>query len=181
MARSTRTRILDGALDLLRAEGGGSVTLDAAARQAGLTKPGLMYHFPTKEALKLGIVDHVAARWEEMLLDRLGGPLEGTSPHQRTRAYVEVALTAPFDRADYAVCTDALYRDAFHQMWERRFEPWLLLPDDLPARDRARLTAARLLADGYWTAAATDVFPVLERDRAELVAITDDLLRDESP
>ncbi|KOX11293.1 TetR/AcrR family transcriptional regulator [Nocardiopsis sp. NRRL B-16309] len=181
MERSTRTRILDGALDLLRAEGGGSVTLDAAARQAGLTKPGLMYHFPTKEALKLGIVDHVAARWEEMLLDRLGGPLDAASPHRRTRAYVEVALTAPFDRADYAVCTDALYRDAFHQTWERRFGPWLLLPDDLPDQDRARLTAARLLADGYWTAAATGVFPVLERDRARVVAITDDLLRDESP
>ncbi|WP_304452394.1 TetR/AcrR family transcriptional regulator [Nocardiopsis sp. YSL2] len=181
MAPDTRTRILDGALDLLRAEGGGSVTLDSAARRAGLTKPGLMYHFPTKEALKLGIVDHVAARWEGMLLDRLAEPLETASPHRRTRAYVEVALTAPFDRADYAVCTDALYRDAFHEIWEQRFRPWLHLPDDLPDHDRARLTAARLLADGYWTAAATDVFPVPERDRARLFAITEDLLKDEAP
>ncbi|RKS06352.1 TetR family transcriptional regulator [Nocardiopsis sp. Huas11] len=180
MERSTRTRILDGALDLLRAEGGGSVTLDAAAKQAGLTKPGLMYHFPTKEALKLGIVEHVAERWERMLLDHLAEPLGTASPHQRTRAYVAVALTAPFDRADYAVCTDALYRDAFHEIWERRFDPWLHLPEDLPDQDRARLTAARLLADGYWTAAATDVFPVPERDRAQVVAITDDLLREET-
>jgi AcrR family transcriptional regulator len=178
MAPSTKTRILDGALDLLRVEGGGSVTLDAAARQVGLTKPGLMYHFPTMEALKLAIVDHVAGRWERMLLDRLDGPLDTASPYQRTRAYVEVALTARFDRADYAVCTEALYRDAFHQTWVRRFDPWLRLPDDLPDQDRARLTAARLMADGFWTAAATGAFTVPERDRARLVAITDDLLRD---
>ncbi|MEO3853944.1 hypothetical protein [Acrocarpospora sp. B8E8] len=39
----------------------------------------------------------------------------------------------------------------------RHFEPWLDLPDDLPGQARGRLTAARLLADGYWMAAATDV------------------------
>lgn len=176
MSRNTRQRILDGALELLRAEGGGTITLDAAARQVGLTKPGLMYHFPTKEALMLAVVDHVADRWERILLDRVGLPLREASPHQRIRAYVEMAVTGDLDRADFAIVSDALYRDTLAKVWVRRFEPWVSLPDDLPARVRGRLTAARLLADGYWTAAATDVFPVPERDRAHLLAVVDELV-----
>ncbi|GAA0966890.1 TetR/AcrR family transcriptional regulator [Acrocarpospora macrocephala] len=180
MATDTKRRVLDGALDLLRAEGGGSITLDAAAKQVGLTKPGLMYHFPTKDALMLAVVDHVAARWEELMLDRLGQPVETASPYQRIRAYVEVALTGQFDRADFAIFFDALYRDALTAAWVRHFEPWLDLPDDLPGQARGRLTAARLLADGYWMAAATDVFPVPAQDRAHLLAVTEELLKAET-
>ncbi|MFE2638230.1 TetR/AcrR family transcriptional regulator [Streptomyces scopuliridis] len=179
MASNARQRILDGALDLLRAAGGGTITLDAAAKQVGLTKPGLMYHFPTKEALMLAVVDHAADRWEGMLLDHLGEPLETATPHQRIRAYVELALTARFDRADFAIYSDALYRDALTATWVHRFEPWLTLPEDMPAPVRGRLMAARLLADGYWTAAATDVFPAPEQDRAQLIAVTQGLLEEE--
>ncbi|MDJ1132147.1 TetR/AcrR family transcriptional regulator [Streptomyces iconiensis] len=181
MARNAKPQILDGALELLRVEGGGAITLDAAAKQVGLTKPGLMYHFPTKEALMLGVVDHVAERWEKLLLDRLGRPLEAASPHQRIRAYVEVALTTRFDRADYAIYSDAHYRDALTDTWVRRFEPWLALPSTLPDAARARLTAARLLADGYWVAATTGVFPVPDHDRDRLLALAETLLEDEAP
>ncbi|WP_409467484.1 TetR/AcrR family transcriptional regulator [Streptomyces sp. HC307] len=180
MASNAKRQILDGALDLLRAEGGGTITLDAAAKQAGVTKPGLMYHFPTKEALMLAVVDHVADRWETLLLHRLGRPLETATPHQRIRAYVEVSLAAEFDRADFAIYFDAHYRTAFTDAWVRRMEPWLAVPDTLPDTARARLAAARLLADGYWIATSTAVFPVPDRDRAHLLAVAEDLLKDES-
>ncbi|MBD0322544.1 MAG: TetR family transcriptional regulator, partial [Aldersonia sp.] len=45
---SPRDRVLEAALDVLR--DGESITLDSAARRVGMTKPGLMHHFPTKEA-----------------------------------------------------------------------------------------------------------------------------------
>ncbi|MEV0263897.1 helix-turn-helix domain-containing protein [Streptomyces sp. NPDC050617] len=180
MASTTKDRILDGALELLRVERG-AITLDAAAKQVGLTKPGLMYHFPTKEALMLGVVDHVAGRWEALLRGRLGQSPETASPHQRIRAYVEVALSGRFDRADYAIYTNALYRQALTATWVRRLAPWLTLPGSLPGPVRARLTAARLLADAYWAAAATDVFPVPDRDRAELLTVAETLLKDEMP
>jgi AcrR family transcriptional regulator len=181
MATSTRLRILDAALELLRAEGGGAVTLDATARQVGLTKPGLMYHFPTKEALMLAVVDHVADRWEAQLESALDVPLTGASPQQRIRAYVDVCLAGEFDRADFAIYTDAQYFTAFTAAWVDRLEPWIALPADLPPDVRARLDAARLMADGYWTAAATDVFPVSPADRARLLAIAEDLITADEP
>ncbi|RKN08049.1 TetR/AcrR family transcriptional regulator [Streptomyces radicis] len=180
MATDTKLRILEGALDLLRAEGGGAITLEATAKRVGLTKPGLMYHFPTKDALMLAVVDHAAAQWERLLIDRAGQPAEAATPFQRISAYVEVALTESFDRADFAIYSDAAYRDAYTATWIRRLDPWLTVPDDLPEPVRGRLVAARLLADGYWTAAATGVFPAAERDRAALVAVARDLLRQET-
>ncbi|MFE6861812.1 TetR/AcrR family transcriptional regulator [Nocardia sp. NPDC057668] len=181
MVTNARAKILDGALELLRVENGGSITLDAAAKQVGLTKPGLMYHFPTKEALMLGVVDHVAARWERKLIDHLGCEPQQASATQRIASYVEVALTGSFDRADFAICADAVYHPALTTTWVARFEPWLALPPELSAAQRARLTAARLLADGYWTAAATGVFPVPEHERAALLAVVRDLLKGTNP
>ncbi|MFI6871573.1 TetR/AcrR family transcriptional regulator [Nocardia sp. NPDC050406] len=180
MATGSRNKILDGALEILRAEGGGTITLEAAAKQVGLTKPGLMYHFPTKEALMLAVVDHAAARWEQRLLDHLGGPPQEATAAQRIRSYVEVALTEQFDRADFAIFADAVYRSALTAAWVARFEPWLTLPPELPAAERARLTAARLLADGYWAASATGVFPVPEHERAALLATVNNLLKGSS-
>lgn len=55
-------------------EEGGSVSLDSVARAVGLTKPGVMYHYPTKEALMLALVDSV--------LDRVG-----ERAHRPTRGY----------------------------------------------------------------------------------------------
>ena len=46
---SAREAMLDAAEAHLGADG--TLTLDSAARAAGVTKPGLMYHFSTKEQL----------------------------------------------------------------------------------------------------------------------------------
>ena len=67
---SAREAMLDAAEAHLGADG--TLTLDSAARAAGVTKPGLMYHFSTKEQLLGAILDRMTARYEcEMLaLDR---------------------------------------------------------------------------------------------------------------
>jgi AcrR family transcriptional regulator len=46
-----RTRILDAAEAIVQARGVPALTLDAAAKVAGVSKGGLLYHFASKEAL----------------------------------------------------------------------------------------------------------------------------------
>lgn len=55
-----RTRILDAAEALVRARGVAGLTLDAAAREAGISKGGLLYHFASKEALLAGLLNRLA-------------------------------------------------------------------------------------------------------------------------
>jgi hypothetical protein len=54
--------------------------------------------------------------------------------------------------------------------WAERFRPWLEVPPDVPADERARLQAVRLMADGCWYADATCILPVPEADRPSLLA-----------
>ena len=51
MSSDTRDRILDSLETLLLEHGMTKVTLDSVAAAAGVSKGGLLYHFPTKEAM----------------------------------------------------------------------------------------------------------------------------------
>jgi AcrR family transcriptional regulator len=46
-------------------QGFGHVTLDAVAERAGVSKGGLLYHFPTKSDLVRGLLSHYAAAHQE--------------------------------------------------------------------------------------------------------------------
>lgn len=134
-----------------------TISLDAVARRVGLTKPGLMYHFPTKEALMVGLVEYVAERWDHLLREHCGGGPETLTAFERTRAYVTVWTTAEVSRADYWVFSDALYHPRLAREWHRRLSPWNDLAG-LAAEAASLLTAARFCADGAWMAEATGVF-----------------------
>lgn len=137
----------------------GTVSLDSAARAAGVTKPGLMYHFGTKQDLMTALLDRMMTRHEEALarrLARLAGtrdPLQATVQH-RLAAYVTWVCTAEFDGADLVMFADPRLRDTLTAAWIERLRPWLAVPANLSGDRQARLLSARLLADGVWLAGA---------------------------
>lgn len=53
----TRERILEAAYAVAERSGVAALTLDAVAAEAEVSKGGLLYHFPSKEALLSGMVD----------------------------------------------------------------------------------------------------------------------------
>lgn len=88
---ATRQRLLDAAADLAFEEGASSLSLDAVAARAGVSKGGLLYHFPSKNAL-LGamVADHVG-RVRAELESRAPGALSGTAePLPAACCYLEV-------------------------------------------------------------------------------------------
>ena len=54
--RSARERLLDAAERVVAESGATHLTLDAVAKSAGVSKGGLLYHFPSKEALLEGML-----------------------------------------------------------------------------------------------------------------------------
>ena len=60
-APSTRERILDAALDAFAARGVEATSLDAVGAAIGIRKQTILYWFPSKEQLLLGVVDHAVA------------------------------------------------------------------------------------------------------------------------
>ncbi len=59
-----RDRLLDSAEQVIAREGVSSLTLESVAREAGVSKGGLLYHFPSKSALITAIVERLATRCE---------------------------------------------------------------------------------------------------------------------
>ncbi|WP_166969833.1 TetR/AcrR family transcriptional regulator [Brevibacterium atlanticum] len=164
MKTTTRERILEAAKTLAEDNGtiqGVTISLESVAQAAGLTKPGLMYHFPSKEALMLGLVDHAAAHWAQMLSEHTGRPAEELSSFERHRAYVAVATTVEVSRADYWIFSDALYHPTLAQAWRDHLGPWFDV-EGLDPTVVSLLTAARFCADGAWMSEATGVFPAAD-------------------
>ncbi|WP_080796274.1 TetR/AcrR family transcriptional regulator [Corynebacterium pacaense] len=58
---STRERILDTYEAILIGEGERAATFDQIAANAGVSKGGLLYHFPDKRALAQGLLDRLRA------------------------------------------------------------------------------------------------------------------------
>ena len=76
MAAGTRDRILDALEKLLLDVGIAQVTLESVAAEAGVSKGGLLYHFPSKEALLAAMVRRLGERADAQLADAVSG---GTS------------------------------------------------------------------------------------------------------
>lgn len=172
-----RADILDSAMKLVRE--GGTLSLDSVARAAGLTKPGLMYHFPTKEALMTGLVDHVVDAYERELAGRLPDQ-ENASVEERLAAYVDWAFTTEIDRADFVMFTDPRLCEQLTTQWSERLRAWTEVPPDLPPERRSRLLSARLIADGSWFADASGVFPLQADERQAVWTVARRLLEGES-
>lgn len=161
--------ILDVVVEHLREEGVLALSLDSAARVAGVTKPGLMYHFGTKAALVSALVDRIVDGHERELGALLGRAPEEASARERHAAYVRWSLTTGHDTVELIMLTDPRLWDRMTERWSERLTPWLSIPDTTPQPERARLHAVRLLADGSWFADASGFLPVTEEDRAALL------------
>ncbi len=85
MASDTRDRILAAVRVLLMRGGPDAVTMEAAAAEAGVSKGGLLYHFPSKTALYLGVLTQIGERVTADMAERL-------QRQEPVRAFLEYAV-----------------------------------------------------------------------------------------
>ena len=64
-AQRTRRKLLDAAQRLVDQSGASRLTLAAVAREAGVSKGGLLYHFGTKDELIAAMLDRRFTRFDE--------------------------------------------------------------------------------------------------------------------
>ena len=58
-SEQTRGRIRVAAAKVIERDGAGHLTLEKVAAEAGLSKGGLLYHYPSKDALLQGLLKHL--------------------------------------------------------------------------------------------------------------------------
>lgn len=165
---TTKPEILDSALEVLRS--GGALTIDAVARAVGITKPGVVHHFPTRETLTVAVTEHLLDGWEAEIAARAGDRAE---PVDRLRAYVEHTLLGEMDAADVALVADLRLREKLAALWSARMASWF------GELDAPALVAARLVADGAWIDRSLGLLDLDDARRAAVAHVALELIEKE--
>jgi AcrR family transcriptional regulator len=93
-----RNKVLDAAEAIVAARGVPALTLEAAAREAGVSKGGLLYHFASKEALLRGMVARMAAELHAMFDVLFAAQPSG--PGRACRAFLAWGFHSPPEAQD---------------------------------------------------------------------------------
>lgn len=70
-AHDTREKICEAAIRTASRDGLLAMTIDNVAKEAGVSKGGVMYHFPSKDDLVRGMLEHFGGQLERMVFERL--------------------------------------------------------------------------------------------------------------
>lgn len=148
---AVRQQLLEVAARLSLEKGLPSVTLDAVSQAAGVSKGGLLHHFPNKLSLHDGLFDDLTSTLDRALAEKMQGDSE---PKGRfTRAYLSVFFL-PEGLADgekWKVLTTALISEPhLRERWREWVEQHL---DENAGTDSSLETMlVRYAVDGLWLA-----------------------------
>lgn len=163
MARpSNREKVLDAFEDLVIEGGMAGVTLEAVADLAGVSKGGLLYHFPSKDALVEGFVQRLSDRVDALVT---GAP---DDPGEVVRWYLDYDILGPGERRTSRSLLAALNADGtgttakLVPVLERLYEP-LAVVDPYVAE------LVRLVGDGMYLGALLGLRPVPDALRRRMI------------
>ncbi len=151
---NTKQRILAAAERVVLRDGVGHLTLDAAAAEAGLSKGGILYHYPTRDSLVAAMVDRIIEQFEADIARHLpeAGSPEADLPGAYARAYVRATVEPTAtgeERLGAALLAAAAAEPALLAPLQRAAEGWQdrMVADGL---DPALATVIRMACDGLW-------------------------------
>ncbi|MCL5269364.1 MAG: TetR/AcrR family transcriptional regulator [bacterium] len=141
---SSKNAILDAAEAIVLESGAAHLTLDAVAERSTISKGGLIYHFPTKEALLEAMIGRLMERHEQ-LRDQARREL---APEPSNELLVEIRMLQKLSEADYHLSASLLavtanqpeLAKAFHEKYRRRFH------DEIMNQERFERSAILLFA-----------------------------------
>jgi len=165
---SSRNVILDAAQAVVLEVGAAHMTLDAVAARASISKGGLLYHFPTKEALLKALLKRRLHHLEEARKKKCSELPDG--PTREIKAYVLSSLArgrkdGPIGAALLAaIAHDPKLLEPVRGDYQKRFAE--LIPAGLRF-ERAVIVA--LAADGLRLLELLSLSPIHAKQRRQLI------------
>jgi AcrR family transcriptional regulator len=114
-SRRTRARILEEAVRVVAEKGYAAATNAAVAEAAGITRGAMLYHFPTRESLLAGAIDHIQGQRAAMFRAAADSLPPGADVTEHAiETYWDLLHRTPFiafAELEAAARTDALVRE----------------------------------------------------------------------
>lgn len=148
MARtSKKDEALQAALGIIERDGIPALTYESLADATGMSKSGLIYHFPSRHDMLIDIHAWSAQRWEEELSAIAGAQADELNAKQRLRAVI-LSLGKNDPLVELLLSIHAKAHPDFAEQWvpvESRWIPDASGPDLTPA-----MLEISLIAHGLW-------------------------------
>ena len=170
MRTSKKDQILEAALAVVQQDGVTAVTFESVSAASGLTKSGLLYHFPTKDSMVLALHTHQAHKWEREMVEALGKHPDRATPDEKLTAYARVSARS-ISGPELLLMLEASSDEILNQPWKQVITRWVPDPHSIdPADPRAlQKMTAYLAADGLWLSASVGATAIPAELRAALV------------
>lgn len=174
-AGETRELIFDACSRILHREGLTSLTLDAVAEEAGLSKGGLLYHFPSKVGLIEALFQHHIDRFNAHLLRLVETEDQGPGGWLRAYAKASIAeITDPDNASLFASLFAAGERyPTVLELMRRSYADWQRQVE-ASSLDPAIALLVRLAVDGFWF---TEMYQYAPLTVAQRTAVLQEILR----
>lgn len=181
MARvNKKDEVLEAISTIIERDGLTAVTLDAVAAATGMTRAGLLYHFPSREALIQATHEHLTGLWEQDLVKSAGKTADIASETERYTAYVSVCSNAA-RRSELLLMLESSEDNELGRFWQRILDTWAPPVPSVDSDDGIDQFIARLAADGLWVHEALSSRPLPAALRKKIVQKLARLLNADKP
>jgi AcrR family transcriptional regulator len=178
-AAATRDRLLQATIHIIQTQGIERLTLDAVAKEATVSKGGLLYHFASKEALVSGVIQCLMDGFDADIAAELAQDTAPDSPGKWLRAYVKALfngkmLPTPLIASLLSAVT---VNPELLKPVKIQFEVWqqkILAP----GLDPVRASLVRFAADGFADSAIFGGALPNDDLRQELLAMLLDIIQE---
>ena len=161
---------------VIRRAGSLNLTLDAVAREAGVSKGGLLYHFPNKEALVAGLIAQELDAGERLLGElyeqQAALPRQGDSAQPQSgrwaRAYAQLTLrNDPSQEVSAGLVAAVALNPELLEPVRERYLQWQHAAE-ADGLEPGLGTLLRLAMDGLWLADLLGLAPPDTEERRAL-------------
>lgn len=169
MRPSKKTDILEAALRVIEKEGITAVSFNSVAAEAGMTKAGVLYHFPSREAMLKALHRYDTLQWKERLEKTAGGKAEELSLAKRLESYIRVNSDSA-TYTDLVLLLETITDKQAANIWVEVLDDWT--PPQPPAEfneTELNQIIAQLAADGLWQYEATTRYTLSERAKEQII------------
>lgn len=162
----TKSKLLEAAAKIVKEKGASCLTLDAVAKQAGVSKGGLLYHYPSKSALLTGMVAYLNDRFEQAIKNQVA---------QGNATWLEAYVAMSFDPQHSQIAESAGMLAAVANdltLLEPLAEQYKFLQQQVESSsaDPDLATILRLAADGLWFIELFGISPLSDERRSQVLA-----------
>jgi AcrR family transcriptional regulator len=160
---SKREQILTAAQTVVRQSGTDALTLEAVAKEAGVSKGGLLYHFPNKEALIQGMIQSLIDEFNAAVMVEVERDPTPDQAGRYARAYLRATFNSdyPLPALSEGILAAVALNPTLLRPLQMAFQAWQerLVNDGI---DPALATVIRTAADGLWFAELMEFAPPAE-------------------